>query len=136
MIPRSGRSPGKGNGNPLQYSCLGKSHGPRSLVGYSPWGHKELDTTERLHFTFFSSPVQNCITGVLLHFALLYFIDLANFINTEALWQTLHEQVYWGHFSNSICSLPLSMSHFCNSQNIQTFSLLLYLLWCPEISGL
>ena len=29
----------------------GKSHERRSLVGYSPWGHKELDTTERLHFT-------------------------------------------------------------------------------------
>ena len=29
----------------------GKSHGQRSLVGYSPWGHKELDTTKRLHFT-------------------------------------------------------------------------------------
>ena len=27
----------------------GESHGQRSLVGYSPWGHKELDTTERLH---------------------------------------------------------------------------------------
>ena len=26
----------------------GKSHGPRSLVGYSPWGHKELDMTEPL----------------------------------------------------------------------------------------
>jgi len=26
----------------------GKSHGPRSLVGYNPWGYKELDTTERL----------------------------------------------------------------------------------------
>ena len=30
----------------------GKSHGLRSLVGYSPWGHKESDTTERLHFHF------------------------------------------------------------------------------------
>ena len=29
----------------------GKSHGPRSLGGYSPWGHKESDMTERLHFT-------------------------------------------------------------------------------------
>ena len=28
----------------------GKSHGPRSLVGYHPWGHKESDTTERLQF--------------------------------------------------------------------------------------
>jgi len=40
-IPGSGRSPGGGNGNPLQYSCLGKSHGQRSLLGYVPWGHKE-----------------------------------------------------------------------------------------------
>ena len=29
----------------------GKSHGWRSLVGYSPWGRKESNTTERLHFT-------------------------------------------------------------------------------------
>ena len=28
----------------------GESHGQRSLVGYSPWGCKELDSTERLHF--------------------------------------------------------------------------------------
>ena len=48
MIPRLGRSPGGGHGNPLQYSCLENPHGQRSLVGYSPWGHKELDTTERL----------------------------------------------------------------------------------------
>ena len=30
----------------------GKSHGWRSLVGCSPWGHKELATTEQLHFSF------------------------------------------------------------------------------------
>ena len=45
LIPELGRSPGEGNGNPLQYSCLGKS-----LVGYNPWGGKESDTTELLHF--------------------------------------------------------------------------------------
>ena len=27
----------------------GESHGQRSLVGYSPWGHAELDTTEHTH---------------------------------------------------------------------------------------
>ena len=48
-IPGSGRSPGEGNGTPLQYSLHGKSHGWRSLVGYSPWGRKESDTTEQLH---------------------------------------------------------------------------------------
>ena len=30
----------------------GKSHGRRSLIGYSSWGHKESDTTERIHFHF------------------------------------------------------------------------------------
>ena len=45
LIPGSGRSPGKGNGNPLQCSCLEKSHGQRSLAGHRPWSHKELDTT-------------------------------------------------------------------------------------------
>ena len=51
-IPGLGRSPREGNGNPLQYSCLEKSHGWRSLVGYSPWGRKESDMTEQLHFHF------------------------------------------------------------------------------------
>ena len=50
--PGSGRSPGEGNGNPLQYSCLEKSHGWRRLVGYSPWDHKESNTAERFHFLF------------------------------------------------------------------------------------
>ena len=44
-IPELGRSPGGGCGNPRQYFCLENSHGQRSL-GYSPWGHKESDTTE------------------------------------------------------------------------------------------
>ena len=46
LIPGLGRSPGGGHGNPLQHSCLENLHGQRSLVGYSPWGGKELDTTE------------------------------------------------------------------------------------------
>ena len=49
FIPGWGRSPGGGNGNPLQHSMLGKSHGHRSLVGYSLWGCKESDTTEHTH---------------------------------------------------------------------------------------
>ena len=35
---------------PTPVFLLGESHGGRILVGYSPWGHKESDTTERLHF--------------------------------------------------------------------------------------
>ena len=56
MITGSGRSPEGGNSNPLWHPTPvilpGKSHGQRSLVGCSPWGHKESDTTERLHFEF------------------------------------------------------------------------------------
>ena len=36
LIPALGRSPGRGHGNPLQYSCLENPHGQRSLVSYSP----------------------------------------------------------------------------------------------------
>ena len=41
LIPESGRSPGEGNGNSLQYSCLENSMD-------RPWGHKESDMTELL----------------------------------------------------------------------------------------
>ena len=43
LIPGLGRSPGKGNGNPLQYSCLGNpTDRGRGLMGYSLWGHKRV----------------------------------------------------------------------------------------------
>ena len=38
LILGLGRSPGAGNGNTLQHSCLGKPMGQRSLAGYIPWG--------------------------------------------------------------------------------------------------
>ena len=48
-IPGLGRSPGAGNGNPFQYSCLenpmDRGYSP---WGYSPWCHKESDVTEQL----------------------------------------------------------------------------------------
>ena len=46
-IHGSGRFPGLGNGSLLQCSCW-ETHGQGSLAGYSPWGCKELDTTEQL----------------------------------------------------------------------------------------
>ena len=45
-IPGLGRSPGGGNGNPLQYSLPGKFPGQKSRAGYSPWGLKGLEATE------------------------------------------------------------------------------------------
>ena len=46
--PGFGISPGGGHGSPFQCSCLENPYGQRSLVSYSPWGHKESDKTERL----------------------------------------------------------------------------------------
>ena len=48
-IPGLGRSPGGGHGNTFQYPCLKNPNGQRSLVGYSPWGCKELDTKLLTH---------------------------------------------------------------------------------------
>ena len=47
-VPGLGRLPGGGHDNPLQYSCQENPQGQRSLVGCSPWGCKESDTTEQL----------------------------------------------------------------------------------------
>ena len=46
LIPGSGRSPGEGNGNPLQYSCLGNPMIRRVWLPTAHGGHKALDTTE------------------------------------------------------------------------------------------
>ena len=52
-IPGSGRFPGEGNGNPIQYSCL---ENPMDGGAWCPWGHKESDMTKRLHFHFLFIP--------------------------------------------------------------------------------
>ena len=44
-----------------------KIHGQRSLAGYSPWGHKELNTTKRLHFL-----VSGLSFKSLIHFELIF----------------------------------------------------------------
>ena len=50
-----GRSPGEGQDDPLQYSCLeGECHGQRSLRGYRPWGLNESDTTEQVTLSLFT----------------------------------------------------------------------------------
>ena len=52
--PWAGKIPWRRKWQPTPVFLLGESHGRRSLVGYSPRGRKESDTTERLHFPFFS----------------------------------------------------------------------------------
>ena len=54
LITGLGRSPGGKKQKPTPVLLPGKSHGQRRLAGYSPWGHKELDMTERLTLSHFS----------------------------------------------------------------------------------
>ena len=50
LIPGLGRSPGEGNSNPLQYSCLENPMDRGAWKATVHGGHKELDTTERLTY--------------------------------------------------------------------------------------
>ena len=52
-IPWLGRSPGERKWQPTPVSLPGKSHGWRSLAGYSPWGRKESDMTEQCLIVFY-----------------------------------------------------------------------------------
>ena len=52
--PWVGKIPWSGKWQPTLVFLPGESHGWRSLVGYRPQGHKELDTTEQLNFHFLS----------------------------------------------------------------------------------
>ena len=63
MILGLGRSLAEGNGNPLQYSCLGNPMDRGSLVGCSPWGRKESDMTEQLKGC--EAVMANAMTGSL-----------------------------------------------------------------------
>ena len=93
-IPGLGRSPGEGNGNPLQYS--GKSHGQRNLVAYSSWRYKESVTTERLTHTH-TPGTQIRVLGP------------PPFLPGEKLWgRTMGD----GMLRNSDLSLPLDLKFF------------------------
>ena len=54
LTPWVGKIPWRRKWQPTPVLLPGESHGGRSLVGCSPWGHKQWDTTERLHFHFLS----------------------------------------------------------------------------------
>ena len=111
MHPRVGKNLGVGNGNPLPFFSPGKLYGQRSLVGYSPYGHKELTRMSThvyvLHFTYFyfllyaliwifsinlSSLIFSCWKTILLELLILkitvfisYFSQFLNNIDFNAL---------------------------------------------------
>ena len=72
--PWVGKIPWRRKWQPTPVLLPGKFHGWRNLIGYSPWGHKESDTTERLHF----------------HFHPLQYSCLENSMDRGAWWATVH----------------------------------------------
>ena len=79
---------------------------------------------------------------LLCRYTLLYWVSpycssqTLSFVQIEGLWQPCIQQVYWCHFSSSICLLCISVSHVGNSCNISNILLLLCLLWWSVISNL
>ena len=68
LIPWSGRSPGVGNGNPLQFFCLENSRGRGAWQAKSPWGWKVSDMPEQLstHARSFKGTASHSHTNPLL----------------------------------------------------------------------
>ena len=122
---------GKGNGNPLQVFLPGKSHGQRSLAGYSPWGHKESDMIEQL----------NNSNNMVLIVALLWELKK---VKTKL-------EAFWDWASESCCSVAKSHLPLCDpmdysmpgfpvlhylpefAQSIESVVLSNHLILCPRL---
>ena len=78
-IPRLGRLPGGGHGNPLQYSFLENPEGQRSLAGVSPGGHKGSGMTEPL--------------------------NIAHTVPTEHILSRIRESLFYSFFFFPLCSM-------------------------------
>ena len=116
MIPGLGRSPGEGYGYPLLVFWPGEFHAQRSLAGYSPWGHKELDATDQLilpllNMILFYILFTFCILSRLCcSFFLLLFLCLfyENKIPAPTFHQTL--SVYVSE-TFAVCQCPSVVNH-------------------------
>ena len=110
----------------------GKSHGWRSLVGYSPWGRKESDTTERLHFHFSlscigegnGSPLQcSCLENPRdggAWWAAVYGVAQSR---TWLQWLGSSSNIYIGSSFPISLPLPPSLSYFITRNHLQINSL-------------
>ena len=71
--PSVGKVPWRRKWQPTPVVLPGKFHGWKSLVGYSPWGRRESNTTERLHFDFYI--IAHCCLVAKSHLTLLWPMD-------------------------------------------------------------
>ena len=92
---------GEGNGNPIFLPR--KSHGQRSLTGYSPWGHKELDMTEPLNHHYEAFKIH--LTVVTVYFKLMTTLityKSSSFLLPPSIWHTLCYQFHKSFYIKSI----------------------------------
>ena len=98
----------------------GKSHRWRSLVGYSPWGRKESDMTERLFFFFFFTLIQQCLRDPLTQTLLMVVIAVSSIyirIVPSFICLLCQDQ----KSSNTSCLLLITRSYNCQ-QSRPTYS--------------
>ena len=78
---------------PTSVSLPGKSHGHRSLVGYSPWGRKELGTTERLTLTSLLIQHQSLFLSVMLANSVLSLVSILSRVHPDLFKHKLLSQI-------------------------------------------
>jgi len=94
--PWVGEIPWRRKWQPTPVFWPGKSHGWRSLAGYSPCGHKESDTTERLHlhFLFFTDYILLKHTKITCYLILLFILTFQSIITPNFLFfQSMNSQM-------------------------------------------
>ena len=109
--------------HPSSVFSPGKSHGQRSLIGYSPWGHKELDTTKWLHFLSFFLNVAQPVKKPAMRETCVLFLGWKDALEkgkvpTPVFWPREFQGLYspWGHKESDMTEL-LSL-HFTSNTKI------------------
>ena len=110
--------------HPTPVLLPGKSHGRRSLVGCSPWGHYESDTTERLHFHFHALEEEMATHSSILAWRIpgtgglvgCHLWGRTESDTTEATWQRQQQSSFLFHFPSSILNTfqPVECIFWCH----------------------
>ena len=110
LIPVSGRSPGEGNGNPLQYSCLGNCM-DRGAWGYNLWGHNGVRhdlCDQRKICSIFSDACQCHLKSFLLFCFLFFFFTSMSFFPVSA---AVFSSTLWISETTEICHSQSRFKH-------------------------
>ena len=107
---------------PLKYLMLDLSHEKnKSLIWLSHWSWISATGSQ-------ANPKQYTKAYLVLLGFTYWASQILHFLHIEGLWQSCIKQVYQCHFSNSICSLHDSVSHFGNSHNTSNFFVIIFVM--------